>query len=454
MVGRRRRIAWLLFATLFVCYGYVHQTSGWNQIARFDLLHALFTKGTLAIDDYQANTGDKAKIGDHYYSEKTPGGTIVAVPAFALAALALAAARVDIDSPVGWKVTEWVATAGSVGLLTAGAGVAFFSLLARRTGERRAALATLAVFLGAMPFPYATMLFAHGTVMAALFVALWALDRTIGEESPALDALVGFCSGLAVAGEYPAALAAAALFAATAWLGPRRALRFAAGALAPMLLIPLYHWAVTGSPVVVPYDYAVGFPDMRSRDRAFGLPDPGAALELLFGGYRGLFFWSPVLVFCLPGFAALRRESRTLFLLTASVPAAMVVVMSGYAHWNGGWAVGPRMLAPAVPVLAVAAGLGLARWPRLGVGVGAASVALVSVATFVGAMPPEGVLRPLSEFYLPKLLAGDLAMNLGRLAGLEGWWSVVPLAAVAGAAVAAILAATRPGREGTLQPSA
>jgi len=446
MGARRRRIGWVLFATLLFSYGYVHQRSGWNQTVRLDLLHALFKKGTVAIDDYHTNTGDKAKVGDHYYSEKAPGGTIVALPAFALAAMALGVVNVDIDSPLGWKVTEWVATAGSVGLITAVGGLAFFSFLARRTGERGAALATLGVFLGAMPFPYATALWGHGLVMAAFFIALWALDRTLGEEEPVLDALIGFCCGLAVAGEYPAALAAAPVFVVMLTMGPRRALRFIAGALPPLLVIPIYHWLVTGSPFALPYSGAVGFPGMRARFVGFGAPDPAVAFQLLLGEYRGLFFWSPILILCLPGFPTLWRRSRRLFWLAVTVPVAMVVAMSAYPYWNGGWTLGPRLLAPAVPFLAVAAGVGFARLPRVAVCAGATSVLLVSLATFADAMPPQGVLRPLRDFYWPRVLAGNVAMNLGPLAGLRGWWSVVPVVVVICAAVTAVLLCCRPPR--------
>ena len=205
---------------------------------------------------------------------------------------------------------------------------------------------------------------------------------------------------------------------------------------------------MTGSPFVLPYTRAVVFAAvMRDKYVGFGLPRPGVALELLLGGYRGLFFWSPILIFCLPGFAMLRRQSGRLFWLAVAVPVAMVAVMSGYPYWHGGWALGPRLLAPAVPFLAVAAGVGLAWRPRIAACVGAASVLLVSLATFVDAMPSDAVLRPLDDIYLPKIVAGDLTMNLGRLIGLRGWWSAVPFFAVVGAAVATIVVCTGPRSE-------
>lgn len=40
-----------------------------------------------------------------------------------------------------------------------------------------ALITTLAVFLGAAPFPYATMLFSHGMVVGLLAIALWAIGK-------------------------------------------------------------------------------------------------------------------------------------------------------------------------------------------------------------------------------------------------------------------------------------
>lgn len=428
-----KKIPIRLFATLFLCYCYIDQRPGWNQNTRFDLLHALFTKGTLAIDGYDANTLDKARIGDHYFCDKAPGGVAIALPAFALAAGILKVARVDLDSPSGWKASQWITTSGSVGLLTAIAGVSFFSFLAARMARPAAALATLGVFLGAMPLPYATMLFAHGAVMSLLFIALWSFDRAERGARPGHDYLIGFCCCLAAASEYPAALAGAAVFVAMLTLGWRRAVRFAAAAFPPALLVPAYNWLVSGSPFTIPYSHAFAFPAMKEGLWGFTYPKLSVAFQLLFSEYRGLFLWSPVLLFCVLGFRSLRRESPRLFWLSTVVPTVMVAYVAGYNSWDGGWALGPRLISAAVPFLAIAAGLGLAAWPKAATGLGVVSVTLLSLATLLDAQPPQGEPRVLTVFYPQRFLAGDMAMNLGRLAGLRGGWSMVPFLVLLGA---------------------
>jgi len=171
----QRKQAILLFSILMFCYAYVHQRPGWNQNSRLDLLHALFVHQTFKIDAYHENTGDKSIHDGHYYSDKAPGIVFLALPAFALSAGLLHLLDVPLDSEKGWLASDWITTAGSVGVITALGGVAMFLFLCRLVEQRYAFLTTYVVFLGAAPFPYATMLFSHAAVIGLICIALWAI---------------------------------------------------------------------------------------------------------------------------------------------------------------------------------------------------------------------------------------------------------------------------------------
>src|SRR5262249_62430349 len=69
------------YLALFVTFAWFYQAGGWNQNSRFDLVRAIVDEGTLRIDDYHRNTGDKARWNGHYYSDKAPGLALAAVPA-------------------------------------------------------------------------------------------------------------------------------------------------------------------------------------------------------------------------------------------------------------------------------------------------------------------------------------------------------------------------------------
>src|SRR5918993_1591189 len=122
------RRAVVVFVSLFVPFAYFNHSDGWNQGARLSELHAIVLKGTLSIDAYHELTGDKALINGHYYSEKAPAVVLMALPAFSLTVLAQKLMGIDPDSTAGWRASQWVATAGSVGLVAALGGVAFFAL--------------------------------------------------------------------------------------------------------------------------------------------------------------------------------------------------------------------------------------------------------------------------------------------------------------------------------------
>src|ERR1700722_15420978 len=80
-----RRQVWALGMALLLAYAYFYQAGGWNQNSRFDLIRALAEHGTVRIDAYAQNTGDKATFEGHTYSDKAPGQALTAVPPVALA---------------------------------------------------------------------------------------------------------------------------------------------------------------------------------------------------------------------------------------------------------------------------------------------------------------------------------------------------------------------------------
>src|SRR5882724_5515943 len=189
-----RKQAILLFCLLFFCYAYIHQGMGWNQNSRLDLLHALFVQKTFKIDQYHENTGDKSVHDGHYYSDKAPGIVFIALPAFAVSVAVLNILDIPLDSPRGWLASSWITTIGSVGLLTALGGAAMFLLLCRFVEQKYAFMTTMVTFLGAAPFPYATMLFSHAAVIGLICVALWSIADERFLSRMVADGIVGTSS--------------------------------------------------------------------------------------------------------------------------------------------------------------------------------------------------------------------------------------------------------------------
>ncbi|MGQ9667358.1 MAG: hypothetical protein ACUVWB_08585, partial [Anaerolineae bacterium] len=116
--------------------------------------------------------------------------------------------------------------------------------------------------------------------------------------------------------------------------------------------------------------------------------------------------------------------------------------------WWGGYAVGPRYIAPAVPFLMPAVAVWLAkggrRRPLFGA-LGALSVFAVWAQTITSLKfyPPELYRFPLVEYAWPMLAQGQIASNWGMALGLRGLWSLAPLALIIGVLAAGLVWACR-----------
>jgi len=416
----------LVFLALFVPFGYFNHSDGWNQGVRLAELHAVVLKGTLRIDDYISYTGDRALIGGHYYSEKAPAMALAALPSFAVTAGVQKLLGIDPDAEAAARVSAWIATVCSVGLLAALGGVAFFALLEAKFGALVAVLGTFALFLGSITFPYATALFSHAGTIGLLAIALWAALGTGAGASSRRDAIAGIAAGCAVASEYPAILPGAALglYLATNDLG--RLWRYGLATLPAAALILVNNYAISGSPFRVSYGTNPLFPELNATTNyGFSLPQLGAIRAVVWGEYRGLLFWSPVMGMAVVGFVEMFRKDRAIAIMCASAIVLVLLQVGAFYTWFGGNAVGPRYLAPALPFIGLAAAYGIMRLPELGLILLLVSIALMGLVTAIAIDPPGDVLTPFSSFYLARVAQNRWADNLGTLIGLPLWPSLV-----------------------------
>ena len=406
----------LLFLALFVPFSYFNHSDGWNQGVRLAELHAIVVKGTLRIDDYLSYTGDRALIDGHFYSEKAPAMVVAALPSFAATVAIQKMLGIDPDAPAASRVSAWIATAGSVGVLAALGGVAFYALLRARFDAQTAVIATFGLFLGSITWPYATALFAHAGTIGLMAIALWG---AVGEPSPRRDVIAGLAAGCAVASEYPAILPGAVIGVYLASRDWRRMLRFGLATLPAAALILLNNLAISGSPFKLGYGSNPLFPEITAVNTyGFNTPTPSAIRAVLFGEYRGLLFWCPVMLMAILGFIELFRKERALAVLTSAACLVILFQVSAFYTWFGGNAVGPRYLAPALPFFGLAAAYGIRRLPELGLLLMLVSIGLMGMVTAIGIDPPGDVLTPLQSFYLARIEQHRWADNLGTLSGL------------------------------------
>lgn len=465
---RSRRAALALVGTLSLCYAYFYQAGGWNQNSRFDLTRAVVERGSTRIDAYHWNTGDKARVGGHFYSDKAPGQAFVAVPVVAAAELVA-----GLETRRGVGFASWLATVLTSGLPVAVGALALLHAALLLGASRGAALfCALAFGLGTPLWAYATLFMGHALAAACLAIAFWslvAIQRGWASLTP-LAAVHGLACGWAVVTEYTAAPVAAlfGIAAAVLLVGRSGGWRAAARPLAALFgvslacaaLLGAYQASAFGSVWETPLRHLYLFPHVR--DQPFTAPRVAALYEILLGAHRGLLPLAPLLVLAPVGVAvAARRPDRRMAVLgAAAVVVYYVVLNASFATPMAGWSYGPRYLGAALPFAALPLAFvwdaAPRRWQRAALVAAllwGAFLALVAVATT--AQPPEVFRSPVTELLLPAFADGDLALNhqsfddasadphalrgggreraawnLGLLVGLSGGWSLVPLALV------------------------
>jgi hypothetical protein len=460
----------IVAGALLFTYAFFYQGGGWNQNARFDLVRAIVEQHTLRIDDYHTNTGDKALVDGHYYSDKAPGVAFVVVPPVAAARPVLDAVGIDSTSTDGLRALSYLATL--VGAAVPAAVAAFgIYWLAQRLGASSAGATFAAVAFGlATPmWAYATLFWGHAITAALLFggfaAAVCLRDRASPRRDQLLGGLLGVAVGWAIVSDYTSAVPAAliaGLGVNHVWdraVAPRARIMaaMAGGALACGIVLIVHNVLAFGSPFELSYSQTVN-PGMSQGFFGVQTPDLGVLREIVLGRYRGLLLLAPVVIAAPIGLFLLakRRELLATVVVAGCIPVYYVLVNAGYATWDGGWTYGPRFLAPALPFLCLPLAAvwtrarHLLRVPLLALLLWGAALSLVAVSTT--ALPPDVYKSPVTELLWPSFRDGRLSLtardsgrpggpplfsaeggdvgaawNLGEKVGLAGHASIVPV---------------------------
>ena len=420
---------------LTVAYAWPQQAAGWNASAHFALVRSL-ADGTATIDPYREETGDVAWYQGHYYTAKAPGLALYSLPAW----LVLERIRPisDARDRAVWALNFWAGVVPAILLF----------LLVRAVGDRLAPgtglMSAIALGLGTIVLPFATMYFSHIPAAAAAFGAFALLVRE--RDGPFRFWTVfaaGVLAGLAVVFEYPAALIGLVLTGYVLSVSPRlaRGAAYAGGALVGILPVVVYQWAVYGSPFHTPYDEVVAVPGKSGHDVVgpngegiLGVTTPrlSDAVRLLVDDDRGLLVLSPLVLAGVIGLVLLWRAGRRAESLTClTVGAAMLVYNSGYTPVFGGifggGSPGPRLLLTSLPFLMLGTGLAFRRAPLAVAALLVASTAIFATATVTYPRIGEEGTGPWTwwDYVRESSFTDTLTVELG---GPQGWLAIAPFA--------------------------
>jgi hypothetical protein len=351
-----------VFVTLLASYAFFWHSRDWNTASRLMLTYAVVDRGTVTITGLDRHTNDKAFFQGQYFCDKLPGYPLLAALPYAIAKHVL---RLP-DHPLNkkafpyWAADYWI-TLGTSGILTAWTA-ALLVFAARELGCRRwqAGLIGLAYGLSTPAYVYATLAYGHQASAFALFASfllLW--DKGKPRQSARIFA-AGLLASYAAVIELQVGPVSAILgfYLLAQCLRRERRLDalaiFFVGALLPAVLLLMYNQLAFGSPWDMGYFHEAirEFADVHNPDNPTGLqkPDWSKLVPLLWGRYRGLTFYAPILFLSVPGWVVLLIRRRwDVAIVSLLIVAAVFLVNLSYPEWTGGWSTGPRLLVPCLP---------------------------------------------------------------------------------------------------------
>jgi hypothetical protein len=405
-----------------------------NELSRWALTVSIVERGSFEVGPLTKLISDRIEdfsaVDGRVYSNKAPGGSLVAVPAYALA-------RAMVGPPTAGNlrttVTAMRLVVSTLPLVLVALG---FIRQARRLqiAPERITFGLAVLLFGTPIFAYGMMLFSHVLTAAALFGAWLLLFGDVRARPATRELAAGGLLGLAAISEYPTAVPAAVLaLCALRSRGRLGFARVAVGAVPLIAALALYNRVAFGGFFALSssFERVADFQQMsQSGLWGVGLPSPGIVARLLFDPGKGLLIFSPVLVLALMAIPAARRGlPSAAFWSLVLTPLALLLVYGGYTNWHGGWTVGVRYLLPCLPFLAFLVLFGRPRTldaPLLG-----ASVAAVVLTSLVFPFVSGAYAFPWASFATPLLAKGLVAPNL-----LHFLWR--PLAVAAPFAIVAV----------------
>lgn len=335
---------------LVLCSYFIDDQITANPVSRAAPLLSLRHHGTIQIDHYHELTIDKSFIRGHYYSDKAPLTTYLALPFYELyCSLKGKCSNDREDLQTAIRIGGFVASTIPFLILL---------LLALRNLPPAHYWIVVLSFYGTLAFVYTGTMFGHIAAGFCVVVSLLLLQKR--------PFVSGIFLGLGFAFEYQTALALP-LWMFHDLLRSRnfqRCFYLGLGFLPGLTAILIYNFYLSGDFLKMPYEFVATsqFSAMK-ENLGFKGTSPEALWGLTFGSARGLFFFSPALLYLL-GLIVKSKKSITETLTDPTILFFLcsLLLFSSYFMWWGGWAFSARYLIPAA-LLVLFTGLGVVKTP-------------------------------------------------------------------------------------------
>lgn len=436
-------IAWLYLYS-FPYFPAIHSA---NELPRVYLTWSMVEEGSFAIDTPVQRWGTTADVSPAHgrlYSNKAPGSSMLAVPAY----LALKGVKAISGGEPTLAEMVWVCRVFTGVLPSLLFLVLLGRFLARFAGPDGRRLAVVGYALGTMAMTYSVLFIAHQLSAVCIGAAYVLIVRVVEDEwDPRWLVAAGAAAGAAPLVDYQAAFAGVPVAVYLVWklvatrpgrVAARGVAYAAAGAAVPIAVLLVYHWQAFGSPFKTGYDFSQTFAHFHQQG-FLGMTE--LRWEAFVGSTvtpdNGLVFLSPMLLLAVPGWIVLfRRGQHAHLAISLSVAVIYLLFISSINFWRGGWQMGPRYVTAMLPFLMVPVSAALdeasQRWPwrAAGVALVAASVTIYGLSCALFPHFPEKFANPLYELVLRLIGDGLAPYSLGWALGLRGLAALAPFLVV------------------------
>ncbi len=420
---------YLIFFLFFITCGYFFQGGGWNQNTRICLTRAIIHQQSFIIDPYKedsqnpyfefVNTGDWSFKDGRYYSNKSPGLSMLAVLPFAITEFFVKKmSRFDTEKQV--HLSAYASTLCTTVVCAALLALLIFHVCNFFFGfsTQQSLLLTIFCSTGTLIFSYSTTFYCH--VPSAFFallsfvLAIHLKHGTVYKKN-ILGAGSGLAASIAVLIEPSTIFALCCIFIYLLSFqdGRKAALFFIIGCLPAGTLQLFYNASCFGHPLLSGFNFPN--PDVMwyQDGKLFGIPSPAKLIKLIFFPYRGILFSSPIFLMIIPGTILLLKVKKwrceTIVCLATSL--LFLIFIACFYAWHGGSAAGPRYLLPTYPFAFLLTIFAFKKFPRTYITIGVLSIIINSSITLVGNEIPREIKNPLTDVVLSSILKGNVSIN-------------------------------------------
>ncbi|OGL46548.1 MAG: hypothetical protein A2161_22270 [Candidatus Schekmanbacteria bacterium RBG_13_48_7] len=345
---------WFLFLIFFFIYTlFFHPVSDDNENSRYDLIFSLVELKTINIDQFEDNTQDKALFNGHYYSDKAIGtsflGSLIYFPLHYFVH----------GFEVSRSFVQYIIRILVISIPSAAMVILLFRLITEFGLSQNKALVTVIFYgLGTSALPYSTVFHGHQLCGFFILVAYYIVlkDFKISSHVSSKKGFIfGILLGFACITEFDTILIVP-LFIFLAVSKTRRfawLVWFFPGFILPMFLQSAYNWMCFGSPLILAYSHHV-LPHRGIGFMGLVYPSFKSLYGILFSPFRGLFFYSPFLIFFILGVVKVFCRPIRFELLIAFFCMLFYIFLNiSLVDWEGGACAGPRYLVPVIPFMII-----------------------------------------------------------------------------------------------------